>query len=465
MTRSLRLSTSGLLLLPSLAFAQSATELVPFEGEVHYAGTYDVVAGRLRPAASDLLPTNGVVYNNTCAFSGGNFFSAIATNGRFVDDGRIPSETSPAPNAGTLSEYWVREFQISYVTRELDAGLGGTGTTIVVDFFEDADVCVVPGAATASFTLTALPGSTAQGTAIGWTVNLNLVGGAEFLLRGDADGVHDGVAASDTFGYGLSMPAQVGPGTQGFFMRGDTIAPGNCGVGDGTYYKSPGAGFGTGLDNLDAFLSEPANTCNFFGGESAANPRGAFHRRITADIEDCNDNGRSDAADITLASSPDDDSNGVPDECEGVIGNGFCFGDGLDAMVTAACPCGNVGAPGQGCGNSFDPNGALLSVSGTQSPNTLLLTCSGIPNSTLCVFLRAQTNDPAGFLFGDGVSCLTGTLIRFGSQSSASHMASTGTVTIPAGNTRYYACHYRNLLGTFCPPQLFNISNGFMIQW
>ena len=93
------------------------------------------------------------------------------------------------------------------------------------------------------------------------------------------------------------------------------------------------------------------------------------------------------------------------------------------------------------------------------------MTCSGVPNSTLCVFLRAQTNDPAGFLFGDGVSCLTGTLIRFGSQTSASHMASTGTITIPAGNTRYYQVHYRNPAAGFCPPGLFNFSNGYRVEW
>jgi hypothetical protein len=296
------------------AFAQTQ---VSFDEPVGFAGTYSFVRGQMVEPAPSLAITPGVIYNNTCPFSGGNFFFAVGgtqATQSVIDDGRVPSATSPAPNAGTLNSYWVTEFQISYVTREL-ATPAGPGASVNVDFYEDADVCVAPGPATASYVLTGLPGATAQGTAIGWTVNIDLTGGGEFIMKGDANGVYDGSLSLDTFGYQLAMPNQVGPGTQGFFLRGDTIAPGNCGVGDSTYYKNPLAPNGTGLDNQDAALFVPVG-CSFFGGESAANPRGAFHMRMTADLNDCNNNKQSDAADIFLGSSDDTNNNGVPDECD-----------------------------------------------------------------------------------------------------------------------------------------------------
>ena len=95
----------------------------------------------------------------------------------------------------------------------------------------------------------------------------------------------------------------------------------------------------------------------------------------------------------------------------------------------------------------------------------LFLDCDGVPNGTLCVYLRSTTSDPAGILFGDGITCLAGPLIRFGAQLSVDHLASATTATIAPGNTRYYACQYRNPAPGFCPPAVFNISNGFVIHW
>ena len=152
-------------------------------------------------------------------------------------------------------------------------------------------------------------------------------------------------------------------------------------------------------------------------------------------------------------------------------GDTYCFGDGIDSVVTAQCPCGNVGDPGHGCANSnASLGGALLTASGTTSPNALLFTCTGIPNNNLCTFLRGTTNDATGTVFGDGIKCVTGAAPRFGQQTSGQggnppNTVQSGTATVTAGNTRYYQVHYRNPSAGFCPPELFNVSNGFRLTW
>src|SRR5262249_20128597 len=111
-----------------------------------------------------------------------------------------------------------------------------------------------------------------------------------------------------------------------------------------------------------------------------------------------------------------------------------------------------------------------LCAEGTVSPNTIVFTCSGIPNNNLCTFLRGTVNDPAGTVFGDGVKCVTGTVLRFGQQTAGqggnpNNTVASTTNTVVSGNTRYYQVHYRNPSAGFCPPELFNVSNGYIIVW
>ena len=152
-------------------------------------------------------------------------------------------------------------------------------------------------------------------------------------------------------------------------------------------------------------------------------------------------------------------------------GVAFCFGDGLDRFVETDCPCGNFGASGRGCANSNSSlGGAKLSALGTTIPNTVVFTCTGIPNNNLCTFLRSSASVESGSVFGDGIKCLTGSVIRFGSQTSGqggneSNSVASGTATIAFGNTRDYQLHYRNPTAGFCPPDAFNISNGYRIAW
>jgi len=153
-------------------------------------------------------------------------------------------------------------------------------------------------------------------------------------------------------------------------------------------------------------------------------------------------------------------------------GPGFplCAGDGIDVDLLADCPCGNFGVEGHGCANSVNPAGALLTATGEASANTVVFTCTGVPNNALCTFLRGTVSTPTGTVFGDGVRCAGGTTLRFGSQNAGQGGNPPNSVwasasAVATGNTRVYQLHYRNPGPGFCPTQLFNISNAYSIRW
>src|SRR5882672_11817504 len=98
----------GALLTCSTAFAQAITPaheidpeaLTPCAAPI-FAGTYHVATGTFtRPGEEDhssmVLP--GIIYNNSCQPTG--FISGVANGTTLIDDGRVPSVTSPAPNTG-----------------------------------------------------------------------------------------------------------------------------------------------------------------------------------------------------------------------------------------------------------------------------------------------------------------------------------------------------------------------------
>lgn len=153
----------------------------------------------------------------------------------------------------------------------------------------------------------------------------------------------------------------------------------------------------------------------------------------------------------------------------------FCFGDGTGT----ACPCGNVGASGHGCGNANFASGALLSVAGRAQvvSDTLTLVCTGISNGTPALFYQgtAQVNGGNGVVFGDGFACITGTLIRLGIRFTTNGVANFGAPVGPgaistlgfvpgAGGTRQYGCRYRSDV-TFCTHTGFSYSNAVTVDW
>ncbi|MBI5361674.1 MAG: hypothetical protein HZA53_00755 [Planctomycetes bacterium] len=153
----------------------------------------------------------------------------------------------------------------------------------------------------------------------------------------------------------------------------------------------------------------------------------------------------------------------------------FCAGDGVDPDVTTACPCGNTGSAGNGCANSVNAAGANLAASGTTNPDTMVLAGSGMPATVSCIFLQGDT--PTDVLFGDGVRCAGGALVRLRTRANvggaSSFPDSTDTITLSArggvtpgsGAVRLYQTYYRNSAPLFCPPETFNVTNGWRLTW
>jgi predicted outer membrane repeat protein len=158
----------------------------------------------------------------------------------------------------------------------------------------------------------------------------------------------------------------------------------------------------------------------------------------------------------------------------------FCAGDG---SLATACPCGNTGAAGRGCLNSdVSSSGALLTVTGTASPDTVVLTSSAMLPTSSCVFLQGNLQNPAGTFFGDGVRCVAGSLKRLyvksatlgtasapglGDPSISARSAALGDPIAP-GTQRYYQVYYRDSDLGFCPaPQgnSWNVSSGVILNW
>jgi hypothetical protein len=148
----------------------------------------------------------------------------------------------------------------------------------------------------------------------------------------------------------------------------------------------------------------------------------------------------------------------------------FCFGDGSGT----ACPCGNVGATGNGCPNSVNAAGANLAATGVASiaADTLSLNGSGMPNSS-ALYFQGTTQVSGGALFGDGLRCAGGAIMRLGTKINAAGVSSYPGGSTPisvrgsnaAGNVRTYQCWYRNADVAFCPPATFNLTNGMSVTW
>ena len=157
----------------------------------------------------------------------------------------------------------------------------------------------------------------------------------------------------------------------------------------------------------------------------------------------------------------------------------YCFGDG---SLPTPCPCANLGASGKGCENSASTGGAVLSASGTTSPDTVLLETADELPTALSIFLQGDVDLVNGVPFGDGVRCAGGAIKRLGV-----HNASGGATSYPQGadlpitqksaslgdpiapgTPRFYQTYYRDPNLAFCPqPQgnTWNATNAVRIDW
>jgi hypothetical protein len=484
------LFTAATLLIGASAFAQEniSQKLHKLTHPPRDAGTYHLSTGTwTRNTNQANLGDKVIIYNNTCNV---RYYSSLTPGTTWFDEGRIPSPSGPdaawaplpaSPQVGGTSNgcatsYTINGFQSAAC---FDFGFGGAGEDMTLTFIESYLACSPPTAApAASFLITGIPGGTPLGNVNCWifTIDLKPVPPSTvdftFTMMADGNGSFDGVNG-DTFGWGFSFPSVTGTDLGGPLLAGDYhhASPIGCSGFDGTVFDGPAGAAaptfpangafeppfsgasedGTGMDTFDGFRLDPGffvgsppqfASCFFFGG-IPGNPLSSMWLELYAPLR-C-----------------------PPDQ----PGTGYCFGDGLDTVVTALCPCGNFGGAGAGCANSFSSLGGLLSVAGTTVPNTINFTLTRVPNNTLCAGFRNTTNtNPGGVVFGDGVRCQTGTLIRFGQHNSGTVGDPVNTWTSPtnsqgAGVTRFYQVQYRNSAPAFCPPATFNISNGRILTW
>ncbi len=157
----------------------------------------------------------------------------------------------------------------------------------------------------------------------------------------------------------------------------------------------------------------------------------------------------------------------------------FCAGDGTQSTP---CPCGNSGAPGHGCANSSVAGGASLAATGTTAPDALVLHAAQMLPSATCIFLQGDAALASGVVFGDGVRCVGGQLLRIGVKSAVAGVAgypAAGDLPISAraaalgtpivtGSARWYQTYYRDPVAAFCPDppgKTWNVTNGVIVNW
>lgn len=148
---------------------------------------------------------------------------------------------------------------------------------------------------------------------------------------------------------------------------------------------------------------------------------------------------------------------------------------GVSVCPTAgsACPC-STGPIDGGCLNSTGNSGNLAGVGATQvSADTLTLHASNLPTHASCLLVQAAATG-AQVHFGDGVRCVSGSVLRLGALT-----ASQGNATWPApggvpisvrggvpstGGTRYYYAYYRDVM-RWCTSATFNLTDTQRIVW
>jgi hypothetical protein len=223
------------------------------------------------------------------------------------------------------------------------------------------------------------------------------------------------------------------------FLQGRPIAPGDLLI-------PPPTGFGPGLP---PGIIVPGETLGLRTARAGSVEEDELDGGGTGELcYDCNGNGIEDAVDIAVGSSADVNGNGVPDECES------SYVKACACPSSTPPPCGNDD-PNAGCDNSTGV-GALLTPVGTTSVSTddLVLNATQLPNPATGIWLRSDTNAAPAPL-KDGLLCLGGTILRFGTggpgatSKGPGMVAQAGGTSSPmlAGATWHFQYYYRNVIG------------------
>ncbi len=141
----------------------------------------------------------------------------------------------------------------------------------------------------------------------------------------------------------------------------------------------------------------------------------------------------------------------------------------------SACPCQPNWLPiAGGCRNSAEQSATLYSEGAPDlSADTLRFRAVLMPSATIALLAQGTvTTTPA--VFGDGLRCIGGTLLRLGTAGATGGVAdwpsptglpiSVGGQVPGAGATRYYFAYYRDG-GAYCTAAQFNATDAQRIDW
>jgi hypothetical protein len=146
------------------------------------------------------------------------------------------------------------------------------------------------------------------------------------------------------------------------------------------------------------------------------------------------------------------------------------------ANVPSGCPCDIALGVGGGCFNALGKSATLIS-SGTASvaADTLAFTAAEMMPGTAGTLFQGTGTPAAITIFGDGILCVTGSLVRLGTQFGPSGavdwpLASLGTISAagfvpPSGGTFYYQVMYRDATPGFCTSATFNLTSAQRVNW
>lgn len=159
-----------------------------------------------------------------------------------------------------------------------------------------------------------------------------------------------------------------------------------------------------------------------------------------------------------------------------------------DDHLMIACPCvapntvpTPQAAPGHGCANSKNADGAVLRGSGSLVPDELVFRAEIAPLYGGFAFLiRGDASNADGLGAGDGIRCVTGNIVRFGSHMAGTNGDALGEWAYPnavqttpvsvvtaqrIASSAYYQVVYRDPSASFCNPSTFNVTSGLAVGW
>lgn len=148
------------------------------------------------------------------------------------------------------------------------------------------------------------------------------------------------------------------------------------------------------------------------------------------------------------------------------VGDAYCTGD------SPLCPCNNLGNASTGCANSLGV-GATLEGTGTDgiANDDLVFEAAQLPPNVPALLFAGTSavNAGLGAVFGDGLRCAGGSVVRLGvrfgdaiggAEWGPGYVAQQGWV---AGDTRYFQVRYRNNAGPCVAG--FNTTNGLQVTF